>query len=727
MSSRYELAEEFVIDTRGPKKRGWSPVQNASKSLMEAITEVYESQWTGSEVLYGQAKTIDTQYQQFSYKLADQVLKQLDTYALQFPEMKKKIDKRGRKLVDYDSQRHSFQSLQANAAKRKDDLKVTRGREQLEEAKSTYEVLNSELHDELPALYDSRILFLVTNLQTLFACEQQFHSETSKVYAELEAIVDKLATESQRGSYTLKKINANSNPSSPQQSPVKANLSIVNNVTNGSANANGHTSAQNVLPSPRTPSPNQQMPAQPEDDEPSYQNTDVVKAAAAAKAPTTNGIGSVSAVKHEPELNGSPAATAAVLSLNAPKENGQPAAATVTEGVPVTTNGTLHPSHSQPSTNQLPQPDQHNQTQTTANGLASSLTSSAQGAQENDLPETKPASATTDAAPAATATADTAASANADAAIPTPTTTGAAAVSQTIGTVSLPHFHHPHHSHHHPHHGRSHQNLPPVYQYRKAPEQSAPLATSFSLRIPSTPVTLTEQHHVYRSTVPPSQAAGSGRTQDKVTQTPPPPPPPSLPAASSLALVAPKPSSSSVQFAMPPQASEAARSFSPARFTGLNSSYCTNSGLYSNVPAQQQQHYSYPSFPYGANRNLNSLNNNSNNANTRPSPLFIAQQPQQPHFSTRVSLNNNSSKLDILYDIPVGATTTDLPPGVLYRVKATYKYVREDVDELSFEVGDVINVVEYEDPEDQEEGWLMGTKEGTNEKGMFPANFTRPL
>ncbi|XP_052895965.1 amphiphysin isoform X2 [Anopheles moucheti] len=383
-------------------------VQNASKSLMDAITEVYESQWTGSEVLYGQTKTIDTQYQQFSYKLADQVLKQLDTYALQFPEMKKKIDKRGRKLVDYDSQRHSFQSLQANAAKRKDDLKVTRGREQLEDAKSTYEVLNSELHDELPALYDSRILFLVTNLQTLFACEQQFHSETSKVYADLEAIVDKLATESQRGSYTLKKINANSNPSSPQQSPVKANLSIVNNVTNGSANANGHTSAQNVLPSPRTPSPHQQE--QQEDDEPSYQNTEVVKAAAAAaKTPTPNGTAAGGgSAKHEPELNGNNAGT------SAPKENG-------------------------------------------------------------------------------------------------------------------------------------HQQLP------EAVTESTPATT-------------------------------------------------------------------------------------------------TN-----------------------------------------------------------------------------GATTTELPPGVLYRVKATYKYVREDVDELSFEVGDVINVVEYEDPEDQEEGWLMGTKDGSTEKGMFPANFTRPL
>lgn len=112
-------------------------------------------------------------------------------------------------------------------------MKVTKGREQLEEARRTYEILNTELHDELPALYDSRILFLVTNLQTLFASEQVFHNETQKVctlrnqnsyptlehteliffcvglfqvYAELEAIVDKLATDSQRGSYTIKKI-----------------------------------------------------------------------------------------------------------------------------------------------------------------------------------------------------------------------------------------------------------------------------------------------------------------------------------------------------------------------------------------------------------------------------------------------------------------------------------------------------------------------------------------
>ncbi|XP_076314601.1 myc box-dependent-interacting protein 1-like, partial [Tachypleus tridentatus] len=84
-------------------------------------------------------------------------------------------------------------------------------------------------------------------------------------------------------------------------------------------------------------------------------------------------------------------------------------------------------------------------------------------------------------------------------------------------------------------------------------------------------------------------------------------------------------------------------------------------------------------------------------------------------------------KLEELYDIPVGATTTGLPPGVFYRVRATYKYTAEDEDELDFDSGEIIQVVEYDDPDEQEEGWLMGIKESTNQKGLFPANFTRPI
>ncbi|XP_063533326.1 myc box-dependent-interacting protein 1 isoform X2 [Cydia strobilella] len=200
-------------------------VQTASKSLMEAITEVYESGWSGHDLLYVQAQSMEMLWQDFSHKLGDQVLIPLNTYTNQFPEVRKKVEKRGRKLVDYDSQRHSFQNLQANAAKRRDDVKITKGREQLEEAKRTYEVLNSELHDELPALYDSRVLFYVNNLQTLFSAEQLFHNESSKVFAELEAITDKLANECQRGSYTKKSI---ANNISPISSPKTNTLNSIN-------------------------------------------------------------------------------------------------------------------------------------------------------------------------------------------------------------------------------------------------------------------------------------------------------------------------------------------------------------------------------------------------------------------------------------------------------------------------------------------------------------------
>lgn len=51
--------------------------------------------------------------------------------------------------------------------------------------------------------------------------------------------------------------------------------------------------------------------------------------------------------------------------------------------------------------------------------------------------------------------------------------------------------------------------------------------------------------------------------------------------------------------------------------------------------------------------------------------------------------------------IPGIATKTELPAGVLYRVQATYRYDKEDPDELSFEIGETINVIEYDDPEDQ--------------------------
>lgn len=71
----------------------------ASKTLMEAVTEVYEPQWSGSEALYAQSSSIEVLWQDFSHKLGDQVLIPLNTYTAQFPEMRVSSSELNRLLI----------------------------------------------------------------------------------------------------------------------------------------------------------------------------------------------------------------------------------------------------------------------------------------------------------------------------------------------------------------------------------------------------------------------------------------------------------------------------------------------------------------------------------------------------------------------------------------------------------------------------------------------------
>ncbi|KAH8369994.1 hypothetical protein KR093_001783, partial [Drosophila rubida] len=537
--------------------------QTASKSLMDAVCEVYEPQWSGYDALQAQTAASESLWLDFAHKLGDQVLIPLNTYTGQFPEMKKKVEKRNRKLIDYDGQRHSFQNLQANANKRKDDVKLTKGREQLEEARRTYEILNTELHDELPALYDSRILFLVTNLQTLFATEQVFHNETAKIYSELEAIVDKLATESQRGSNTLRKQTINAiKTSSPVQSPVnKLNNANANNsnyqnqiTTNGGSSlANSPTSTSSSMVEPRfdsvssTPEPtpeSAQLPELPHSPAPQLEKPSAEEVARAAiEAAVANGITSITT--------------------------------TTTTKVVETT-----------------EPSSPN-----ANSAAVQKTEETVREVAGDAKETTTTTTTT-------------------------TTTASATVN-----------------------GNNNE------------EESA------------------------------------------------------QPAASS---------------------------------NGSNSNSGNNTAAPASTPKEPgKQPKELPDGQSGANGNSSSLEehkqkklgkettttNTITTHSVTDTETVSSSQKQLVHSQTVKTHNKNPFDDDDerIYEVPKDANTADLPPGVLYRVKATYGYVKEDVDELSFEIGDTIRVIEYDDPEDQEEGWLMGQKEGTTEKGLFPANFTRPI
>lgn len=61
-------------------------VQVASKSLMDTLSEMYETQWVGHDHLCTNSNNLDMLWSDYSHKLADQVLIPLNTYQAQFAE-----------------------------------------------------------------------------------------------------------------------------------------------------------------------------------------------------------------------------------------------------------------------------------------------------------------------------------------------------------------------------------------------------------------------------------------------------------------------------------------------------------------------------------------------------------------------------------------------------------------------------------------------------------------
>lgn len=64
---------------------------------------------------------------------------------------------------------------------------------------------------------------------------------------------------------------------------------------------------------------------------------------------------------------------------------------------------------------------------------------------------------------------------------------------------------------------------------------------------------------------------------------------------------------------------------------------------------------------------------------------------------------------------------------VLRKVRATHHYAAEDTDELTFDAGEIIAVLESREEDFLDDGWLLGVKQSDGARGVFPANFTKPL
>ncbi|XP_063790048.1 myc box-dependent-interacting protein 1 isoform X6 [Pseudophryne corroboree] len=211
-------------------------MHDASKKLTECLQDIYEPEWPGREETEKIAENNDLLWTDYHQKLVDQALLTMDTYLGQFPDIKSRIAKRGRKMVDYDSARHHFESLQN--AKKKDETKIAKpvsllekaapqwcqgkiqahlvaqtnllrnqAEEELLKSQKVFEEMNIDLQEELPSLWNSRVGFYVNTFQSIAGLEENFHKEMSKLHENLSGVMTTLDSHQGKPStnaYTVK-------------------------------------------------------------------------------------------------------------------------------------------------------------------------------------------------------------------------------------------------------------------------------------------------------------------------------------------------------------------------------------------------------------------------------------------------------------------------------------------------------------------------------------------
>lgn len=232
-------------------------VHEASKRLSQTLRDVYESDWDGMEDLALITDSEDLLWNDFEEKINDQLVRTMENYTSQFPDVKERVAKRGRKLVDYDSARHHLEALQS--AKKKDDAKVAKAEEEFNKSQSVFEEINNELREELPVLYQSRIGCYVTVFQNISNLRDVFYKEMSVLNSDLYNVMKKLENQHSGKAFIVKGLDSNASKSKKKRSLVISNpipcntafpadhVSIHSSTQNGSdASSTSSQQSQNV-------------------------------------------------------------------------------------------------------------------------------------------------------------------------------------------------------------------------------------------------------------------------------------------------------------------------------------------------------------------------------------------------------------------------------------------------------------------------------------------------
>ncbi|KFQ17465.1 PREDICTED: amphiphysin, partial [Merops nubicus] len=185
-------------------------MQDASKKLTESLHEVYEPDWYGREDVKMIGEKCDELWEDFHQKLVDGSLLTLDTYLGQFPDIKTRIAKRSRKLVDYDSARHHLEALQSS--KRKDESRITKAEEEFQKAQKVFEEFNTDLQEELPSLWSRRVGFYVNTFKNVSSLEAKFHKEIALLCHKLYEVMTKLGDQHADKAFTIQGAPSDSGP-----------------------------------------------------------------------------------------------------------------------------------------------------------------------------------------------------------------------------------------------------------------------------------------------------------------------------------------------------------------------------------------------------------------------------------------------------------------------------------------------------------------------------------
>ncbi|KAI2649581.1 Bridging integrator 2 [Labeo rohita] len=180
-------------------------MRDASGRLFQSLYDAYDDSWDGAEDLGAVVEGEDLLWKDYEDKLCDQALITMESYMSQFPDVREKVAKRNRKLVDYDSARHHATGLQN--AKKKDDVKIGKAEDEMNAAKAIFEGMNKELKMELPILFDSRIGCYVTVFQAVCNLRDIFYKELTKNNEDLQTVMKELSSQHPDKSFVVKNFN----------------------------------------------------------------------------------------------------------------------------------------------------------------------------------------------------------------------------------------------------------------------------------------------------------------------------------------------------------------------------------------------------------------------------------------------------------------------------------------------------------------------------------------